>query len=447
MKLFGNKRHADHLAGSAGKGRKKGFILLVISTLILAGSVSALVYAWRTTVKPPDRKEPVISEQGAQESFVPPTVIELETQINKDTGKEVVVEVERPASHKEGFYNILVVGTDDDGTRTDTIMIARMNVEDHSVALLSIPRDTVITGNYAVPKINSVYGGAGKGEKGMTALKTKLAQLLGFEVDGYAMVNLEAFIELVDLVGGVEFDVPMDMHYDDPTQDLYIHLNAGLQHLDGEQAMQLVRFRKGYATQDIQRTQTQQLFLQALAKKCLEEVSLANIGQMAEIFMDNVFTDLSLGNIAYFGQELLKCDFESMYTYTLEGEAVMINDASCYAIYLNKTLEAVNEYFNPYEAQITAANVSIRTPDSIYAEQTAQRAEEEALQDEEEQTEELPTDEETPMDETREDLDGEELTELGEEITENPTDTELPTDDWVVEEPTEEPEEVFWPGR
>ncbi len=90
--------------------------------------------------------------------------------------------------------------------------------------------------------------------------------LLGFPVDGYVLVDLEAFQKTVDLVRGVEFDVPMDMNYEDPSQNLYIHLQKGLQTLDGEQAMGLVRFRKGYATQDIQRTQTQQQFLKALAK-------------------------------------------------------------------------------------------------------------------------------------------------------------------------------------
>ena len=59
------------------------------------------------------------------------------------------------------------------------------------------------------------------------------------------------------------------MNYEDATQNLYIHLQKGMQHLDGEQAMGLVRFRKGYASQDIQRTKVQQEFLKALAKQCL----------------------------------------------------------------------------------------------------------------------------------------------------------------------------------
>ena len=398
MKLFGNKRNAAHLAGRRLTGLQRGLMLLAVCLLVLSGSVAAL---YRGFVKPMEikRQQMELSQSvdavadEEEEIFIPPTVLEIQTKVDEQTGEEITVEVEVPAYHKEGFYNILLLGTDDDGYRTDTIMIGRIDVKNHTVALLSIPRDTLISGTYLVPKINSVYAGAGCGEKGIAALKTKLAQLLGFEVDGYALVNLDAFVELVDLVGGVDFDVPMDMDYDDPSQDLYIHLKKGEQHLDGEQAMGLVRFRKGYATQDIQRTKTQQAFLQALARKCLSVVNLSKIGEMVTIFRENVTTDLTVGNLAYFAQELLRCDFETMFSYTLEGEAVMVNDASCYAVYLNKTLDVVNQYFNPYETAITAANVSIRTPEQVRAEQAALEAERE----EQNPPEETPSEEELPQ--------------------------------------------------
>ena len=451
MKLFGNSRRSSYQRKRRLTGMQRGLILLGVSLLLLGGSVAALYHSF---VKPLQ-----IGTHGQLSSetevFTPPSVVETQEKVDEQTGEVVTVQVERPAAHKEGHYNILVVGTDDDGTRTDTIMIAHLDTNAHTVALMSIPRDTVITGNYTVPKINGVYGGAGKGEKGIQALKLKLAQLLGFEVDGYALVDLEAFIQLVDLVGGVEFEVPMAMHYDDPTQDLYIHLEAGMQHLDGQKAMQLVRFRKGYATQDLQRTKTQQMFLQALAEKCVQEIGLAEIGELATIFKENVTTDMTLGNIAYLGQEVLKCDLEDMFSYTLEGEAVMLRDASCYAIYVNKTLDVVNQYFNPYDTAITAANVQIRTPEEIRAEQAAylaQVAEQEALEAEEEDLEadeEVEAGEELPEDEQTEAEGAEDLTgEDGEIVL-------LPTDDWVVDESEEdmeiyEPEdteEVFWPGR
>ena len=436
------KRAGGSDSGRSGKRRmtgvQKGLILLALSILVLTGTVVAV---YKSFVQPVEIKQPatipvtVPADPETEEEieyFVPPTIIRTETKVDEETGEETSVEVEVPASHKEGFYNILIVGTDEEGSRTDTIMIARMDVKSHTVALLSIPRDTLITGNYSVPKINSVYGAAGKGERGIQALKSKLAQLLGFEVDGYAIVNLDAFIELVDLVEGVEFDVPMNMDYDDPTQNLHIHLQAGVQHLNGEQAMGLVRFRKGYASQDIMRTQVQQQFLQALAKKCLSVVNLSKVDDMAQIFLENVSTDMTLGNLVYFGQELLKCDFDNMYTHTLQGEAVMVNDASCYALYLYKTLSVVNDYFNPYDVQITAANVSIRTPEQVRAEQ--------ALLEQEQEEEEQPNPEETlPEEDPEEEFDPEDWL-WEEEPSEDLFPEEEPSEDLFPEEsPSEDP--------
>jgi len=433
------KRAGESDSGRTGKHRmtgvQKGLILLALSIMVLTGTVVAV---YKSFVQPVEIKQPATvpvtvpadsQTEEETESFVPPTIIKTETKVDEETGEETSVEVEVPASHKEGFYNVLVVGTDEEGSRTDTIMIARMDVKSHSVALLSIPRDTLITGNYSVPKINSVYAAAGRGEQGIQALKNKLAQLLGFEVDGYAIVNLDAFIELVDLVEGVEFDVPMNMDYDDPTQNLHIHLKAGLQHLNGEQAMGLVRFRKGYASQDIMRTQVQQQFLRELAKKCLSVVNLSKIDDMAQIFLENVATDMTLGNLVYFGQELLKCDFDNMYTHTLQGEAVMVNDASCYALYLYKTLSVVNDYFNPYDVQITAANVSIRTPEQVRAEQ--------ALLEQEKEEEEQPEPEEPlPEEGFEEEFDPESW------FPEDLFPEEDPSEDWI---PEEEPSEDGFP--
>lgn len=108
--------------------------------MVLAVTVVAV---YRDFVKPMAIKQPTLpdttdSETDDQEVFTPPTTIEIETQIDEDTGEEIE-QVEVPAAHKEGFYNILICGTDDDGGRTDTIMIARLDTTDHTVALMSIP--------------------------------------------------------------------------------------------------------------------------------------------------------------------------------------------------------------------------------------------------------------------------------------------------------------------
>ena len=154
-KLFGNKRGAAHVEGrsaaakGAGRltGTQKGILGIAASLLVLALAVVAVC---KSFIKPPEivqepEPAPVISmeeEKPDAEPFKPPTVVQTETQVTED-GEEVVVETEVPASHKEGFYNVLIVGTDDDGTRTDTIMIARLDVitNEHLAEHCELPAD------------------------------------------------------------------------------------------------------------------------------------------------------------------------------------------------------------------------------------------------------------------------------------------------------------------
>ena len=368
MKLFGNRRRAAHAAPRQKLPRgTRAAIIAVCVVLALTGGVFA---AWKLLVKPVQRPslsqpdpEPVSEPDEAEPSVIRVTPHETE---QPEEEPEPDVPTEQPKALQDGVYNILICGTDDDGTRTDTIIIAHLDANDHTVALLSIPRDTpVATGGGGLMKINSVYAGGGK--DGMERLAARLKDLLGFPVDGYVLVDLEAFQKTVDLVGGVEFDVPMDMNYEDPSQNLYIHLQKGLQTLDCEQAMGLVRFRKGYATQDIQRTQTQQQFLKALAKQCLSVSSLTKLREFADIFSQYVTTNLTTGNMVWFGKELLSCDFDNMKTYTAEGEGAMINGASYYPLYAGKLLSVVNEAFNPYDTPISAGSLTVITPETAYS--------------------------------------------------------------------------------
>ena len=375
MKLFGNRRRAEHAEKQPLSRGLRVVLIVCAAVLLLSSSVFA---AWKLLVKPAERKEPDTTAQAdplpAEEPETEPPVVHVvpKTEQAEDEPEEKI-ETEQPKSLRDGIYNILICGTDDDGTRTDTIIIAHLDTTDHTVALLSIPRDTpVATRNGGIMKINSVY--AGGGADGMQRLSGRLRELLGFPVDGYVLVNLDAFKKTVDLVGGVEFDVPQDMDYEDASQDLYIHLKAGLQRLDGEKAMELVRFRKGYASQDIQRTQVQQQFLKALAKQCLSVSSLSKLKEFADIFAEDVTTNLTVGNMIWYGKELMACDFDSMQTYTAEGEGAMINGGAYYPLYAGRLLEIVNKSFNPYDAAISASSLTVITPElaASYQKPTAQ---------------------------------------------------------------------------
>ena len=432
-----HEKHHGHFEAPREKkrltGRQKGALGIVLALAVLIGLGVGI---YKTVVRPPQKTEPVVETQPeAEETKEPeiklPTIKHVVTKVDEDTGEEIEEELELPASHREGVYNILICGTDDDGYRTDTIIVAHLDEETHDVALMSVPRDTVVlTGNGGIMKINSVY--AGGGADGMARLSKRLGAMLGFELDGYVLVNLEAFRETVDLVDGVEFDVPQDMYYQDPTQNLHIDLKAGKQLLDGEKAMELVRFRKGYASQDIQRTKVQQEFLRALAKKVLSVSSLTKLKEFADVFSTYVTTDLTVGNMLYFAKALMQCDFDAMKTYTLEGEGAMINGGSYYPLYAGKLVQVVNESFNPYDAPVTLDTVNVITPEVARSYQKPaepEPAEEPTELENPGETGEEPPDEEVPEDKNPDDTEPENPDTLPEETPEEGQDNWMSPDE------------------
>ena len=414
-------------------GKQKGAIGIVLALVIL---LAAGIGIYKAVIKPPQKTQPALektpaAEEAPEPEVKKPAVKHVVTKVDEETGEQWEEEIEVPASHKDGVYNILICGTDDDGYRTDTIIVAHLDTETKAVALMSVPRDTVVlTGNGGIMKINSVY--AGGGADGMARLSKRLGAMLGFELDGYVLVNLEAFRETVDLVGGVEFDVPQDMYYNDPSQDLHIDLKAGLQTLDGEKAMELVRFRKGYASQDIQRTKVQQEFLRALAKKVLSISSLTKLKEFADVFSTYVTTDLTVGNMLYFAQSLMKCDFDAMKTYTLEGEGAMINGVSYYPLYAGKLVQVVNESFNPYDAPVTLDTVNVITPELAYSYQKPAAPAAETAPDE------------TQPPEAAEEPDETESSDGEEEPAEDPDRPASDTEDPLPEEPEAEDTDDNW---
>ena len=254
-------------------------------------------------------------------------------------------------TRKRGCSTILLAGTDASGDRTDTLMLLNVNRKSGKVSLMSIPRDTKVNSTYTPHKINGAYIANGKGEEGMNALLEYVSECMGFRPDGYMLIDLNVFVELVDLMGGVRFDVPCNMYYNDPTQDLYINLTAREQTLNGEQAMGLVRFRSGYAMADLQRVNVQRDFLSAAMHQWLSVKNLLRLPKALKLLMDNTFTDLSMENLLWLGESVLLCGTGDMQMMTIPnylsdgGEYVIING--------NELLPIINESFNPYEKDVT----------------------------------------------------------------------------------------------
>ncbi len=259
---------------------------------------------------------------------------------------------------KQYCYTILLSGIDNDAGGSDTNILMRFDAVNKTIDLVSLPRDSLMSSGH---KLNYAYARGGTDQ-----LRAEIADLLGIPVDFYVSVDLKGFIELVDQIGGVDFDVPINMDYDDPTQDLHIHFKKGMQHLTGQQAMEVVRFRHnndgtGYGTEDIGRIGTQQAFLKAVAQKLMK---IENVPAMAEAFLKYVKTDLTLGNLVWLGNEALNMGgMDAISFYTLPGDGTgWYKGASVYTLDPDAVLELVNASLNPYVDDITAEDMNILVP-------------------------------------------------------------------------------------
>lgn len=291
------------------------------------------------------------------------------------------------SGRQTGVYTFLLVGQDTaGGGNTDTMLLITFDSKAKTVHGMSLPRDTMINTSRkgSGHRLNAVYN-FNKGRdpdtqlvNGITALKKEVGKLTGIVPDFYVVVQWEAVGRLVEAIGGVHFEVPFDMDYDDPTpgQDLHIHLKQGYQELNGEQAMGLIRWRHNndysvqYPNGDLGRVQTQQAFLKAVAAECLKPEILLKVTSLAEIFMENVSTDLSLGNLLAFAQLAMGMDAEEDIQFvTMPNQDARYPKVSMVLPVVDELLDILNNGFNPYVDQIRASDlqVLVRNSDGSYS--------------------------------------------------------------------------------
>ena len=253
---------------------------------------------------------------------------------------------------KEIKLLIMGISTDLDSELTDTIMVVSYNPNTQNANLLSIPRDTFTGKNtkkaVASQKINALYNISRTPEKTLAAVN----EIIGLDIKYYVVVRTEALVKLVDAIDGVTFNVPIDMKYDDPTQDLHIDLKAGEQLLNGDKAEQLLRWRhsnniKGvgmttypseYGDNDFGRMRTQRDFIIATLKQTLKPSNIFKIGQILEIAHKNVETNLELSYIKDYIPYAVEFDTENIKSATLPGTTPDLKDTNGVSIFVaNKT--------------------------------------------------------------------------------------------------------------
>ncbi len=279
------------------------------------------------------------------------------------------------SGRKTGFYTFLVVGQDVVSGSTDTMILITYDTKNKEIDAISLLRDTMINTSAASKRLNSVYS-RNRGskdlpdqqrvEQGMNALRQEVRKLTGVYPDFYVLVQWEAIGELVDAIGGVYFEVPFDMHYDDPTpgQDLHIHQEAGYRLLNGDDAMQVIRFRKNntgsVSLGDSGRTEIQRDFLVAVLEECLQADVLLKLPTLAQIFTENVKTNLSVGNILAFAELAIGMDPETDVTVqSMPWTGVYYGGAALVLPIQDELLAMLNDGINPYIAEIKASDLQL----------------------------------------------------------------------------------------
>ncbi len=260
---------------------------------------------------------------------------------------------------KPHCWTFLLVGMDKVGSNTDSLILVRYDVDEQTVSMASIARDTCVNTGTRGRKVNAAWANGG-----MDELKAEVSRTFCMPIDFFIKVNVNGFVALVDELGGVDFDVPCNMSYDDPYQGLSIHYQKGVQHLSGQQALEVCRFRKnndGSGYTDTGRTETQRAMLAAIAKKLLSWGSLTRLSSFLDIAAENVETDLSASDIAWFAERATRFDTEKegalntmMFPATWQNPYMYLDP--------DATLEMINEYLNPFTTPRTADMLDIMTP-------------------------------------------------------------------------------------
>ncbi len=288
-------------------------------------------------------------------------------------GEDVGVSAE-PYVRKEDYYTFLIAGVDDVSLSTDVMMLVSLDAKTGAVKVVQLPRDTFVNakvgGFTTVHRVNAVFTGeynrlvnsgiTAKTAKplAMQALLDRLSETLCVRIDEYVLMNTSGFRGIIDALGGVYYDVPVDMQYEDPEQELYIDLKAGYQHLDGEKCEQLIRYRSGYGRGDIERMEMRADFMKEMFRQVKEHIDLASMLRLIrdKDLLQKTNTSMSLMDLIAYVKMAYAVDTERIEVRTLGGEVLQDPESGYWLYYcLNKkeALRDINECLNVYTRDIT----------------------------------------------------------------------------------------------
>lgn len=330
------------------------FVALVVLLIVVITVAVALIFLYKPSIHselPFDTGTDTADPNDGQ--LTPPD--------SDDTGEDSSSAIPIYTPRKD-VYNFLLVGHDRAAKLADVIMLINYDVNAGKAAVMQIPRDTYIDAGSNVPQINVLFAAnynhavydkvANPTQYAAEKLAEALEKNLCIQIQYTAVMNLDGFAAIVDAIGGVDVDIPVDMEYDDPEQNLVINLKAGPTHLTGELAEGFVRFRDSFVQADIGRVNMQKLFLAAFFDKLKTSVNLSNVTALASEVLDNLTTTIPVQDVVYFGKNALSVDLSQITMLTIPGEGVN-GQRSYYVINRADTLKAINAHFNIYDHDIS----------------------------------------------------------------------------------------------
>ncbi|MGI5958254.1 MAG: LCP family protein [Massiliimalia sp.] len=282
----------------------------------------------------------------------------LNTQIL--SGGEKFSPIKTPGHIQDKVSTFLVLGISDDESErestalTDTILLAQVDFEKEKVSILQIPRDTYVGGEVTpTGKINAIYNRSDKWDyHGLEGLTQKIHEMFQIEIDHYVTMKMDGFADIVDSIGGVPMDVPVDMELNGTV------VKAGPQVLNGEQAIAVVRTRNVYSNQDLGRIETQRAFLSAFANQCLSLGPSQMVSLIPKCF-ESVNTDLTALEAVDYYKEVKDFDLSNVSIMTVPGVSTRHGDQDVYSVYPNHTAKMLNDYFRPYSDPVDASQLQI----------------------------------------------------------------------------------------
>ncbi len=288
-------------------------------------------------------------------------LVEKEGVLSKDTNSyELNSEAEEVDDKRdftndqiiEGQFTVLCLGFDESRSNSDVMMLFHFDIVNDKINILQIPRDSYVPDYTSSEngKINSVYT---LGDENLIPIQRTVDAVrdtFGIPIDRYITTGCDDIVDMVDLIGGIPIDLPEDVFY---SYDKILY--AGEQVLNGEQAELFVRARKGYIEGDIGRVKAQRIFLAAAMEKALDMGTVELTKFLTEVYNKGyIGTDLTLQEMSILSDFGSKMDLDDVTVHMVPGEAVDdYNGYSVWSIHKDATVDLLNEYFRPYQPDLT----------------------------------------------------------------------------------------------